>query len=403
MKEEFAIDRFIRKLISERLFEICIGLSLLAAVLIRVFLAPNTELSPDYDFFYKSWVQFYRDNGGLKGLEWAPGDYYVPFNVIYALCSYLPCDTWVPLSILPCICEFVSAFFIYKIFNLLSGKKELSAFVGVATLFLPFVIFNGSLWKQVDAVYTCFLVITLYEVLKENYTKAFIFYSIAFTFKLQAIIFLPALLILYINGGFRKKKFSMLEFFWIPVIFLVAGLPEVLAKHGLKATYFAYFAQTGELQSEGYGMVSYFPNLYNFGFDNYDQLLSKGAVLLLFTVLMFIAFFCYRHRENFDEKKVIGLVIWTAYTCVMLLPGMHERYDYAMLLVLTPYAIVCNKKIIVPMIMANLCSLATYATVLFHVDIFPLHYIALVYTAAYVWITIDMVKSLMRRDGQIEA
>ena len=117
MKEEFAIDRFIRKLISERLFEICIGLSLLAAVFIRVFLAPNTELSPDYDFFYKSWVQFYRDNGGLKGLEWAPGDYYVPFNVIYALCSYLPCDTWVPLSILPCICEFVSAFFIYKIFG----------------------------------------------------------------------------------------------------------------------------------------------------------------------------------------------------------------------------------------------------------------------------------------------
>lgn len=403
MKEEFAIDRFIRKLISERLFEICIGLSLLAAVFIRVFLAPNTELSPDYDFFYKSWVQFYRDNGGLKGLEWAPGDYYVPFNVIYALCSYLPCDTWVPLSILPCICEFVSAFFIYKIFNLLSGKKELSAFVGVATLFLPFVIFNGSLWKQVDAVYTCFLVITLYEVIKENYTKAFIFYSIAFTFKLQAIIFLPALLILYINGGFKKKKFSVLEFFWIPVIFLVAGLPEVLAKHGLKATYFAYFAQTGELQSEGYGMVSFFPNLYNFGFDNYDQLLSKGAVLLLFTVLMFIAFFCYRHRENFDEKKVIGLVIWTAYTCVMLLPGMHERYDYAMLLILTPYAIVCNKKIIVPMIMANLCSLATYATVLFHVDIFPLHYIALVYTDAYAWITIDMVKSLMRRDGQIEA
>lgn len=403
MKEEFAIDRFIRKLISERLFEICIGLSLLAAVFIRVFLAPNTELSPDYDFFYKSWVQFYRDNGGLKGLEWAPGDYYVPFNVIYALCSYLPCDTWVPLSILPCICEFVSAFFIYKIFSLLSGKKELSAFVGVATLFLPFVIFNGSLWKQVDAVYTCFLVITLYEVIKENYTKAFISYSIAFTFKLQAIIFLPALLILYLNGGFKKKKFSVLEFFWIPVIFLVAGLPEVLAKHGLKATYFAYFAQTGELQSEGYGMVSFFPNLYNFGFDNYDQLLSKGAVLLLFTVLMFIAFFCYRHRENFDEKKVIGLVIWTAYTCVMLLPGMHERYDYAMLLILTPYAIVCNKKIIVPMIMANLCSLATYATVLFHVDIFPLHYIALVYTAAYVWITIDMVKSLMRRDGQIEA
>ena len=403
MKEEFALDRFIRKLIEERLFEICLGLAVLAALLIRVFLAPDTYLSPDYETYYKAWVQFYRENGGLRGLEFAPGDYYVPFNVLYALCSYLPCEPWVPLSIIPCVCELISAFFICKIIFRLTESKQISLFAGVMTLFLPFVVFNGSLWKQVDAVYTCFIVIAVYEILKENYTKAFIFYAIAFCFKLQAVIFLPALMILYINGGFRKKRFSILQFLWIPVVFLIAGLPEVIAKHGLRATYFAYFAQTQELSSEGYGMVSYFPNLYNFGFDNYDELLSKSAILLLFTVLVFIAFFCYKYRKNFDESRVVGMAVWTAYTCVMLLPGMHERYDYAMLLLLTPYALFINKKIIVPMLMANLCSLATYATVLFHAELFPMHYIALVYTAAYVWVTMVMVKKLMRGEGRIEA
>ncbi len=403
MKKELAIDRFLRNLIEKRLFEICLGLALVAALLTRVFLAPDTFLSPDYETYYKAWVEFYRQNGGLKGLEFAPGDYYVPFNVIYALCSYLPWEPWVLLSIIPCVCELVSAFFIYKILNFLTGKKTLSAFAATATLFLPFVVFNGALWKQVDAVYTCFLMISLYEVLKDRYQGALIFYGIAFAFKLQAIIFLPALLILYINGGIKKKGFSILEFLWIPVVYLIAGLPEVIAGHGLRATYFAYLAQTQELQSEGYGMVSYFPNLYNFGFDNYDELLSKGAILLLFTVLVFIAFFCYRHRDRFDEAMVINMAVWTAYTCVMLLPGMHERYDYAMLLLLTPFAITCNRKIMIPMIMANICSLATYGTVLFHAELFPMHYIALVYTAAYVWVTIDFVRKLTKGEAAIEA
>lgn len=402
MKEEFAIDKILRKLIKERLFEICLGLMLLAAVLIRVTLASDTFLSPDYETYYKAWVEFYRQNGGLRGLEFAPGDYYVPFNVIYALCAYLPCEPWVPLSILPCICEFVSAFFLYKIFMFLTGKKELSAFAGVMTLFLPFVVFNGSLWKQVDAVYTCFLVIALYELLKQDYTKAFVFYSIAFAFKLQSIIFLPLLLILYINKGYGKKGFSILQFIWIPVIYLIAGLPEVIARHGLRATYFAYFTQTQELASEGYGMVSFFPNLYNFGFDDYDALLSKGAVLLLFAVLVVMAYFCYVNRQKITPQLLIGLAVWTSYTCVMLLPGMHERYDYAMLLLLTPFAIVCNRKILIPMIMADLCSLATYATVLFRAELFPVHYIALIYTAAYVWVTVDIVKKLIGGEAQIE-
>ena len=87
MKQELAIDRFLRKLIKEHLFELCLVLVLLSAAFIRITLFSNTDLSPDYNTYYKAWVDFYRENGGLLGLGNAPGDYYVPFNVIYALCS----------------------------------------------------------------------------------------------------------------------------------------------------------------------------------------------------------------------------------------------------------------------------------------------------------------------------
>ena len=411
MKKELALDKLIRNLIDKYLFEIAIGLLILISVFIRFKLAPNTELSPDYNFYYKEWVEFYRQNGIIKGLSNAPGDYYVPFNVIYALSSLFPCEAWVPLSIVPAICEFISAFFIYKIFYLLTEKKRCSVFIGVMTLYLPFVIFDGALWKQVDAVYTCFLMIAMYKLLKQQYRGAMIWYSVAFAFKLQAILFLPLYLIIYITGGFngaenegkelsKKTAFSILEFLWIPFVYLVAGLPEVLAKHGLRATYFAYLEQTGELDSEGYGMVSYCPNIYNWGFDDHYKLLSTAAVMVLAAVLVVIAFFCYRFREKIDRNLVLYLAIWTSWTCVILLPGMHERYDYA---ILTPFAMMVRKKIMPFMIVANICSLIVYGITLFGAEIIDIAYISIFYVASYLFVTADIIGLLNGGNEKSEA
>ncbi|MBO4456805.1 MAG: hypothetical protein J5802_03730 [Butyrivibrio sp.] len=405
MKKEIALDKFFRRLIDKHIYGIVLGVLVIVSLFVRYKLAPNTELSPDYNDYYKEWVDFYRENGFVNGLSNAPGDYYVPFNVIYALCALLPCEPWVPLSIIPVICEFISAFFIYKIFYYLTGRKKQSVFAGVMTLFLPFVILNGALWKQVDAVYTCFLVIAVYKLLKQEYRTSLIWYSVAFAFKLQAILFLPIYLIIYILGGYKgsnagepqtdsNKGFSVLQFFWIPAVYLTAGLPEVLAGHGLRATYFAYLEQTAELESEGYGMVSFFPNIYNWGFDDYDKLLSTAAVVILFAVLATITVFCYRYRENIDRSAVIYIAIWTAWTCLILLPGMHERYDYAMLLLLTPFSVMMRKKIVPFAAVANICSLIVYGMTLFHSDVFDIAHISVFYVASYLFVTADIVSFL---------
>ena len=406
MKKEPGIDRFLKNLIEKYLYEICMVIVLFAAVVIRIKFAPNTVLSPDYNDYYKEWVEYYRENGIIKGLGSAIGDYYVPLNVMYALCSLLPVEPWVPLSILPFICELVSAVFIFKIFYLLTGRKHHSMFAGVATLFLPFVAFNGALWKQVDALYTCFLVISLYKLLKQEYRASFIWYGVAFAVKLQSIIFLPIYIILYLTEGFhsydkvlkdsgKRNTYSILEFLWIPAIYLIAGLPEVLCQNGLRKTYLSYLYQTQELDSEGYGMVSFFPNLYNLGFDNFDKLLSGAAIMVLLVALITIAFLCYRRKDNIDRKLVVYITIWTAWTCVVLLPGMHERYDYAMLLVLTPFAVLVRKEIVWPMFIANICSLATYAYTLFGAkDIINMAVVSLFYVGAYFYTTIDIVKMI---------
>ncbi|AOZ95538.1 hypothetical protein bhn_I0504 [Butyrivibrio hungatei] len=412
MKKELGIDKFIKNLISKYLFEICMLAMIFAATAIRCRFASETTLSPDYESYYKPWVDFYRENGIIKGLGNAIGDYYVPLNVLYALCSLLPVEPWIPLSVVTYVCEMLSACSIFGIFYVLTGRKHHSMFAGVATLFLPFVAFNGSLWKQVDSIYTCFILISIYHMLKQHYRATFIWYGVAFAVKLQSVIFLPVLIILYITEGFHsydkvvkdaqaRNSFSILEFLWIPAIYLMAGLPEVLCGNGLRRTYLSYLYQTRELDSEGYGMVSFFPNLYNLGFDDYDSLLSTAAIMLTFAVFVIITYTCYRKKENLDKRTVLYLAIWTAWTCVVLLPGMHERYDYSVLLLLTPFAILLRKKILWPMLIANICSLAVYARTLFRADdLINMPVVSLFYVAAYLYVTIDIMKLINGDTGE---
>ena len=406
MKKELWIDRALRNLIDKHLTRIVLVLMVFFALIIRFIFAQETLLSPDYETYYRPWVEYYRENGIFKGLGNAIGDYYVPLNVMYALSSVFPTEPYVPLVLVSTACEFISAYFIYKIFFLLTGRKNHSVFAGAATLFLPFVAFNGALWKQVDSIYTCVIIVSVYMLLKQRYRAAIIWYSVAFAIKLQSVFFLPIFVILYITGGYKtydrvvkdaagRPSFSFLEFMWIPVIYLIAGLPEVILGNGLRATYLQYFVQSGEMQSEGYGMVSYIPNLYNLGLDNYDDILSGAALLLLFVVLMIIAVFCYRKRDNIDRNLVVYLTIWTAWTCVILMPGMHERYDYAILLLLTPFAVLMRKQIIWPMFAANICSLAVYGYTLFHAEaIINILLVSVVYVAAYLYTTIDILRLL---------
>lgn len=401
MKKEWAIDSFLKKIISKYLYEISLVLLLLAAVLIRISLAPYTDISPDYNDYFKLWVEYYKEKGVLAGLGSVIGDYYAPLNYMYALCALFPTDPWVPLAIIPCICEFISAYFLGKIFLHLTENKKLSMFVGAASLFLPYVVMNGALWKQVDAIYSCTMLISFYYLLKQSYRPAVIWYAVTLSIKFQAVIFLPLLVILYITGGYKGKdgkanSFSILEFLWIPAVYFLLGLPEVFLKNGLRRTYLVYFDQAKEMDTEGYGLTAFFPNLFTWGFDNFGEILTVPIILTLFAVLVMMACLFYKYRDKIDTRMLCYMAIWTMWTCLMLMPGMHERYDYPMLLLITPFAVLIHKKIIPSMLIANLCSVITYAIAIFGADQFGIHVVAAFYAAAYFMVTVDIIGELTK-------
>ena len=343
---------------------------LLIAVVARLFMIPEVTLSPDYNSYYLPWVNAYREYGIITGLGKNIGDYYVPYNIMYAICSLLPCEPYIPLAIFSFIAEVVSAVYIRKIVIFLLTERGISTeegrikgdFAAALSLLLPFVVFNGALWKQCDAIYVVFIVIAVYHLLKDQYRAAFIFFAISFGFKLQAILFVPFFFMIYLI----KKGFSILEFGWIIFMYLLMGLPSVLCKKGLRDTYFAYMSQTQETTTEGYGMVSYYPNIYNFGLDNLDEYLKLPAIVLTAGILLALVIYAYRRRDFFIKKEnaiVYGLLM--AWTCTMFLPGMHERYDYAIVLLMTTVCAFIKRELWPVVLVMNICSLLVYVIVLF--------------------------------------
>ncbi|WP_408070067.1 hypothetical protein [Butyrivibrio sp. JL13D10] len=391
------LDVAIIGFVNNNLDKIALALIVLIAVLVRFFMIPETELSPDYNSYYLPWTLAYREHGFFGGLSKDIGDYYVPYNVMYAICSLFPCEPYIPIALFSMAAEFVSAIFIYKILLIILNERGIgekrarltASFASALTLLLPFVIWNGALWKQCDAIYVVFLVISVYYLLKDNYRMAFVFLAISFSFKLQAIFFVPLFLVLY----FAKKKYSILEFLWIPVIFLIMGLPCVLCHRGLKATYLAYFLQTQEVSTEGYGMVSFYPNFYNFGLDNFDELLTKPAVLLAAAVLGVLAVYILCHRDFLEKKEnVLYFGLFLAWTCCMFLPGMHERYDYAIVLLMTALCVsVCRERLWIAAVM-NANSMLVYIAVLFKEEVVPITVLSAIQIVAYFIVAYDLVR-----------
>ena len=387
-KKICTVDVGINGILQCSLVKIAFVLLLIISFLIRLHLAPVCVLSADYIDYIVPWVNQYRQLGFIGGLSQTIGNYYVPYNVLLAVISLFPWEPYVLVAFTSCLAEYISALFIYRILLLTMGtevNKKRAAFIAVMTLYLPFVMLNGALWKQCDAIYVCFLIVSIYELLNRRYTLSFVLLSLGFCFKLQAVFIIPFYIIIYM----AQTEFSILQFLWIPGMYLLTGLPAVLCGKGIKATYRVYFRQTS-----GYdGMTINAPNIYQFGLYDYPAL-SKVAVMATIAILIVSAVYVYAHRAKLDMKKAFYLAGWLIWTCFMFLPAMHERYDYAAILILTVVALAYRKSILWEAIVMNICSVITYSNSLFGGTGIPMTAVAVPYCAAYFAVAYDMKEYL---------
>ena len=296
------------------------------ALAIRLSLVAWT--SGDYLNFLKPWLQEIVEEGGWVSLGMEIGDYTPPYIYLLTLLSYFPqSNTSEPyllgIKLFSMVFDLVLMIGVYLNAKLWLAKTHplFPAAIALMALFLPTVILNGSLWGQIDASYTGLSLIAIYYLQKDRPFAASIWYGIAFSFKLQAIFFLPVFII-YFWFHYRHKIYYVLM---IPVVYYLLALPAIFAGRSVEEITQIYF-----LQTQTYPLLTLnMPNLYQwFPNQRYEDLqpfaVGLFMVLMAMQVLMMLL-----SKVTLTTKPLLLLAYWSLLMANFFLPAMHERYLYA--------------------------------------------------------------------------
>ena len=279
-------------------------------------------LSGDYNGFLLKWMRQYKILGIHDGFGASLGDYTPFYN--YFLCIFgvvLPEEGFVyAIKIFNIFFEasFATAvfFIIQKCFN----RLNYSSLAFSISLIIPSIIINGAFWGQCDIIFSSFVVWSFYFVISKKYNFAMIFFSIAFSIKLQAIFFLPFLFLLVL-----KREIKIWQLLYIPLIYITIALPAIICGRPFVDIITVYFKQAGEYNTR---ISLSAPSIYSY-FDNaMTSTLGNVPVIIFFVVTLAYIFYLFYKDFEFNNENLVTITLVSCLFSPFFLPYMHERYFF---------------------------------------------------------------------------
>ena len=323
----FLPEKKIASFIEKRIIYIVLILGIVVSLLARV--SAFRFISNDMSGFLIGWFGQIEQLGGIHALNTQVGNYSVAYQTLISLMTYIPIDPVIQYKALSVIFDYSLALAVgLIIYEIKDKNRVLAVIAGLIVLFSPLVMVNSSVWGQCDSIYTSFAAWSLYFFVKKKYPLTFIMYALAFSFKLQAVFLLPFFLFAYL----RKKEFSILHFFIIPLVMEIVCIPAMIMGRGFKAAFSVYYYQTDSCDK----MFFNYPSFWSLFSDLKDVNLSReyignlkiAAIIMTFIVLLTIMSVGIIKNINIDRVNTFLISFILVYSCVLFLPGMHERYGY---------------------------------------------------------------------------
>lgn len=339
-----------------------IATGLLLAIALRI---PLLQMkSGDYTLL-ESWYQHIQKNPSFSVFKDSFYNYTPPY--IYLLwCSYklfhLP--PLYGIKIVGILFEFLLALSCSWVVGLQKPHLRLISFFTI--LFSLTVFINSSFWGQADAIYTTFLVVSLYFLLMKRPTLSAIFFATAFAFKAQAVFFAPVFLI-----AFLLRQIEWEEFLSIPLlcvlVYLIWIFPAWLAGRDLKDLLTIYLAQADTYRGLAMGGIA---NFYQWLPNGYYSIFSRSGLALAAAGVFFMALVAYQNRGPLDHPKTVLTSLLATLMVPYWLPKMHERYFFPADIFSILFAFYFPRYFWVAIIV-NLCSFFGYFPFLFGQSVSP--------------------------------
>jgi Gpi18-like mannosyltransferase len=209
------------------------------------------QVSGDYRAFVSPWYDYLDANGGFAAVGADISNYNPPYLYLLAAAGYLPLSKIVAIKLISMVFEVLLAAFAALIVRQRFPGPVVPLLSFAVVLFAPTVVINSAAWGQCDSIYSAFCLGSLYFLLRNKPWWAAAFFGVALSFKLQAIFFMPVLMIVVVVN--RQRLLALLA---VPAAFAVMLVPAILAGRDLTGLLMIYPHQvaTGGTATAGAGI-----------------------------------------------------------------------------------------------------------------------------------------------------
>jgi len=225
-------------------------------------------------------------------------------------------------------------------FLIKNGLKEKIAFIA-SLLFLlnPFVVYNSSVWGQLDSIYTLFALLAFISLHQKKPYLGSTFLALSLMTKLQGVIFVPLFFFLILKK-YPLKKILLSIFFFLMTLTLIL-LPFIIGRGSLglvfQKTWLTSWNQDHFVSLNSFNFW-WLPQLFFFNalysdlyLTNIPLLSNQGALLGLITLknlgLLFFSFFYFLILLK-NKKNIFILASLAAFNFFMTPTAIHERYIF---------------------------------------------------------------------------
>ncbi len=373
-------SKFFSKLIE---FEDAIWLSIALCLGLSLRLSLIGFVSGDYVSHLGLWYDHIQNNGGFAALKDNFSNYTPPYLYLMWLATKLPVQKLYAIKLIAIPFDFLLAFIVLLLVRLKYQNKTIQLLAFCAALFAPTVIFNSALWGQSDAMYTSFLLGAVYYLIRKKPVVAFAFFSVALSFKTQAILMAPLFLLLYL-----KKSIPAWVVLLAPAIYFLFVIPSWMAGRPLLDLMTMHWQQAETFKQ----LTMNAPNFYQWLPDDYG-VFGKFGIVLAVTCVFVLCLLVWKSVEELNQELIVRLALACVLLVPFFLPRMHERYFFPADVLAIVYAFYFPRYFYVP-IVVGLVSLFSYFPFLFGKTVIGLSYLALVMGAMLVVVSVDTVRQL---------
>ena len=335
-----------------------------AAIALRIAFYPFA--SADYVMFQVDWHATIAGHG-ISSLGMRFGDYSPLYSTVFALLCQTGLSVMLITKFIPMLFDFILAVVAALIGREVMGED--SSFIKIAFIYgvillNPLTVLNAACWAQCDSMYTTFVLLCLYVLIRcaKNISRfggdvAVIFLAVAFALKFQTVLFFPVIFFVWLMQP--RKYVRLTQAVWFPVIYFATCIPMFLFDRTIGDLLGVYFGQAGEYDTI---LTLRYPNFYTvMGLFMKDPPYVLGRLGMLFTAIILIGLyiFLFTKKKELTPMLLLKVSALSVLIAVYFLPSMHERYAYIGEMLILILAVL-DAKYIVPASITAIATLFAY-------------------------------------------